>query len=249
VQREWNPQAFPGDGDQQIGRHGDPYLTFHRVLRTAKELVNPKMLFDPLEEQLDLPATAVKIADCLCFDLEVVGQKDLRLASLRVFQANSSHRPGVALSRIEPGQHNFLVADQPNRLVDRLGTDPFDLQGLFGTGYEECASLVDGKQPPEIDIGSLHDGERTGLGTEQIQNVDIVQKAVGNQHKRWDCASEIEQGVNLYGGLGLSIIVPREQRQAQADGSGIEGVDSPIEIQIESTALRVKIKQNREQIK
>ena len=98
-----------------------------------------------------------------------------------------------------------------------------------------CARIMlfDGKQPLEIDIGSIHHAERTGPGAEQIQNINIVQKAVGDQHKRWVAASEIEQGVDLDGNLGLSIIGRREQRQAKADDIGIEGVDNPLEIQPE----------------
>ena len=45
-------RALLDDGDQHIGRHGDPYLRLHRVLAGAEEGLDAQMLLDPLEEQL-----------------------------------------------------------------------------------------------------------------------------------------------------------------------------------------------------
>lgn len=191
------------------------------------------MLLDPFEKQLDLPSAAVKIADGFGRYLEVVGQKDQSLSGLRVFQSNSSERAGVALSRVEPGQGNLLIANQPKGLVDRLRSHPFVLQRLLGPRDKKRTGLVDRKQSLEIDIGAIHHVERTRLGPEQVQDVDIVQQAVGDQHKRWDCASEIEQSMDFDRSLRFPEVGPWEQRQTQADGGGIERVDSPVQIQSE----------------
>ncbi len=45
------------DGDQHVGRHGDPYLRLHCVLAGAEEGLDAQVLLDPLEEQL-APALA-----------------------------------------------------------------------------------------------------------------------------------------------------------------------------------------------
>ena len=44
------------DGDEHVGADGAPDLRLHRVLAGAQKLFNSKMLLDPFEEQLDLPA-------------------------------------------------------------------------------------------------------------------------------------------------------------------------------------------------
>jgi len=191
------------------------------------------MLLYPLEEQLDLPTTSIKVSARLRCDVEIVGQKDQRLPGFWVFQANVFHGPGVGLSRIKSRQGDFLVADQPNRLVDRPRTGPVELQGLFGSGYEECSSLVEGKQPLGIDLATVHDIERTRLGSKQIQDFDTVQQTVGNQHKCWDCAPQVKQRIDLDSGLRSSIIGPSEQRHTQAYGGGVEGIDGSLEIQPE----------------
>lgn len=49
------------------------------------------MLFDPFEEQFDLPTTAIKIGNALRRQVEVVGQEDQRLA-LGIFDLYASDR-------------------------------------------------------------------------------------------------------------------------------------------------------------
>lgn len=191
------------------------------------------MLLDPFEKQLDLPSAPIKVADGLGRDLEVVGQKDQSLSGLRVFQSNPSERARVALSRVKPGQGNFLIANQPEGLVDRLRSDPFELQRLLGARYKECTGLVDREKSLEVYLGAVHDVEGAWFGSEQIQDVDIVQQAVGNQHKRWDCAFEIEQGMDFDGHLRFPEVGPRKQRQTQADGGGVQSIDGPVQIQSE----------------
>lgn len=48
------------------------------------------MLLDPLEEQLDLPAATIELCDGKGWKGEVVGEKDQRLAAVRIFESNPS---------------------------------------------------------------------------------------------------------------------------------------------------------------
>jgi hypothetical protein len=45
--------ALFDDGDQHVGRHGDPDLRLHRVLAGAEEGLDAQVLLDPFEEQFD----------------------------------------------------------------------------------------------------------------------------------------------------------------------------------------------------
>ena len=68
-------QTFLRNGDQQVGRYGNPDLRLHRVLAGAKEHLDAQMLLDLFEVQLDLPALAVQIGNQLRLEREVVSQK------------------------------------------------------------------------------------------------------------------------------------------------------------------------------
>ncbi len=63
VERGVQVEAFLDDGDQDVDRDGDPNLRLDRIFRRPKEPLDPKMLFDPLEEQLHLPTAFVERAD------------------------------------------------------------------------------------------------------------------------------------------------------------------------------------------
>ena len=48
---------------KHIYRHRNPYLRLHSVFRRAVELLDSKMLLDPLEEQFDMPATPIQFTN------------------------------------------------------------------------------------------------------------------------------------------------------------------------------------------
>jgi hypothetical protein len=47
------------DGDHDIDADRNPDLGFHGVVAGAVEVLNPQMLFDPFEEQFNLPTTFI----------------------------------------------------------------------------------------------------------------------------------------------------------------------------------------------
>ena len=49
-------QAFLDDGNQHVSADRNPDLRLHCVLAGAQECLDPQMVLDPFEEQLDLPA-------------------------------------------------------------------------------------------------------------------------------------------------------------------------------------------------
>ena len=63
------------DGDQYVSGDGSPYLPLDRVFGRSNERLDAQMLFDPFEEQLDLPALYVKCADCQRRERHVVRQE------------------------------------------------------------------------------------------------------------------------------------------------------------------------------
>ena len=56
-------QSFFENCHQQINRNRDPDLGPHGVLARAVERFDAKMLFDPFEEQFDLPAAVIELSN------------------------------------------------------------------------------------------------------------------------------------------------------------------------------------------
>ncbi|CAH1905663.1 hypothetical protein NTGHW29_640003 [Candidatus Nitrotoga sp. HW29] len=99
------------------------------------------MLFNPFEEQFDLPTTAIKAGNTLRRQIEVVGQKAPRLA-LGIFDLYASDRCWEILLRIKARQRTQLVADNAGRAVCRQRVSSSEAQVCLGSCLEETACLV-----------------------------------------------------------------------------------------------------------
>ena len=53
----------------------------------------------------------------------------------------------------------------------------------------------------ELHVGTIHHVERSGLGHDGVEDVDVVKFSVGNLNQCGDRATQIEQDVPLDGGL------------------------------------------------
>ena len=61
VEADVEGKPLPDDGHEDVDREGDLDLGLHSVLTGAIERLDPKMLFDPLGEEFDLPARLVEV--------------------------------------------------------------------------------------------------------------------------------------------------------------------------------------------
>ena len=62
---------------EAISDYGTIDLDADCILRSAPELLDTQVLFDPFEEQLHAPSVAVQLGDCLGRGRQIVGQEDV----------------------------------------------------------------------------------------------------------------------------------------------------------------------------
>src|SRR3974390_1229154 len=108
------------------------------------------MLFDPSEEQFDLPPGFVDLSDRQRRQLEVVGQEDKPLAGLRVAVGDPPQWLGIAFGGLGAAQKNRLIAGQPRRLVDPSVRAPAVVEVLLAPDYEESQAQSEAAEPAEI---------------------------------------------------------------------------------------------------
>ncbi len=121
-------EAFFEDGDQDVDRDGDPDLGLDGVLGGAEEALDAQVLFDPFEEQLDLPAAFVEPGDGERRQGEVVGQEDEGFAGLRVAVLDAAEGVRVADGGMGARGNHDLVAAQSGGLVDGVGIEPAEAE-------------------------------------------------------------------------------------------------------------------------
>ena len=76
---------------------------------------------------------------------------------------------------------------------------------------------------------AIHNIERSRLEDELVEPVDFVSFPLGNQKEAGDGAAQIQQGVDLDGGLGGAKSRPGKEAQTQVDGGGVQGVSGGVE--------------------
>lgn len=226
-------EAFFDDGDKDINRDGDPDLRAHGVLGCSIEGLDAQVLLNPFEEQLDLPAAAIEFGDAEGGQREVVAEEDEILFRLCVKVAHAAQLPGIDKAGVFAIQQNRLIANQAGGFVDGMGVEPSKQPVGAGADDEECAGEIEGEQPGEVDIAAVHNVEGAGFRDQHIKRLIIGAFTVCNVDKAGDLAAQVEQGVQFDSRLGGLEFGPREHRQAQIDGGGIESVNGLLEFDAE----------------
>ena len=224
-------ESFFDDGHQDIHTDGGPDLGFDSVLRGAEEGFDAQVLFNPFEAQLDLPAIAIQLGDGVCGQGKVVGKEIERLMGLWVAVFDASQWLWVVGGGADTGQDDGLVTQQAGGFIDRSGITAAVTGIGLGPDNEEGGGDVEGKQTLEIELRAVHDVAGAGLGQQQVEDIDIVQFALGEMYKGGDSAAQVQQGMQFDSRFGLTEVRPGEHGQAQVDGGGVEGIDGIIEFQ------------------
>src|SRR6266571_7458344 len=166
------------------------------------------------------------MGDSQWWQAEVVGQKDESLIRLRVEITNAAQLFGIAFAGHRIDERNSLIADHSRSSVYWLRVESLEIEPLSGTGDKEASSEVQFVQAREIEVTAIHHIERAGFEAELIQNVDLVNLAMCNDHNSWDAAAQVEQGVQFHRSFVFAKLGPGKKRQTQIDRGGIERVNS-----------------------
>src|SRR5215472_8596137 len=157
VERGVEREALLHDGDEDVDGYGDPQLRLHCTFRGTVEPLDAQMLLDPREEQLDLPAAFVELADGDGRQGEMVGDENELLAGFAVVEANTAEVLGIAAPGLGTVERDGLVADDAGGTIGGRRVDAVRIHVRLGAGDEEGAGLVEDMQAIEIDVAAIHD--------------------------------------------------------------------------------------------
>src|SRR5271169_3528182 len=224
MQRNVQTKFLLDDRHQHVDADGDPDLRPHSVLGSAVEAFDAQVLLDPLEEQFHLPSAPVQGANGQRRQRELVGQEYQVLAGFGIAIADATQVDGVVLGGIEAVESNGLVADESCVAIYRRRVHAPCIEVSLGARDEEASRLIERIEPLEVQVTPIHDVEGASLDEQQVQHIDVVHLAVGDVDEGGNRSPQVEQRVQLHGRLGGAKRRPREHRQAQIDGRGIEGI-------------------------
>jgi len=144
------------DSHEYVDGYGDPDLGLHGILGGAIERLDPEVLLDPFEEQLDLPPAFVQLCDGQGWQDKVVGQEDQAFVRFRVVELDPSDLFRVLPSSVEAGEDAGLVADQTTGTIDLIGVHSPELGIGLGSDDEEGLRDMYGVEPVNADEVCLH---------------------------------------------------------------------------------------------
>ena len=88
----------------------------------------------------------------------------------------------------------------------------------------------------KIEIATIHHIDGAGFGNEVVQDVEVVNIALGNLDKAGNVAAQIQQGVDFDCSLALAKPGPRKQGKTKIDGRGIQCVNGLFQFDCELVA-------------
>src|SRR4030095_8394929 len=156
---------------QEVHRDRNPYLRAYRVVRGPVEALDTQMLFDPFEEQFELPATPVELGDDERGHREIVGQKDQLLAGQWIAIGDSPQHRRIVPEGIESNKHHCLIQKQARGLVHRLGVTTAEAEVLFGPRHKEGPAQMQSVEACKIQITAIEYIEAAGLEGQLIEDV------------------------------------------------------------------------------
>src|SRR2546429_9546949 len=95
------------------------------------------MLFDPFEEEFDLPAVTIETGDTQRWDREVVGQQHQFLIGFGRAKADSSQRVGIEQRTLWSSEHDGLIAANPGAAIGWMRISAAEAQVAFGPHDKE----------------------------------------------------------------------------------------------------------------
>ena len=126
---------------------------------------------------------------------------------------------------LRSGQPHDVITADTGAFVHRPGFQSVELHAGFHARNGERSRQHKAVESLEIHIATVNNVEGSGLGQHLVQHAHIGPFSVGNRNHCGNRAAQIQQRVQLDGGLGGTKARPRKQAQAQVNGRGIQGVN------------------------
>ena len=228
---------LPNDRHQHVDADCYPDLCLYCVLCGPIKRLDAKVLFDPFEEQFDLPTTTIKLRDGDRGQRCIVGQEYQSTIPFNILKDDASKSIWITLCRLHALQCDDHVASQSGRLIDRLAGATTVVEVAFGPNHEEGSSSRDAVQASEVEVASIHDIEGLRLNGHGVENVHIVHFPLGNVDKTRDAASKVEQRMHFDRRFTTTELGPRKEAETEVDGCRIECVNGLLQPHAERFAV------------
>ena len=221
------------NGDKTVGDNCDVNLYTHGILAVTPETLDTEMLLDPLEKKLDLPATTIKQCDVFSGKVEVVGVVHKGTSKVFGIIDNPSQFCRVVPCIVFPGKSDCLVEEYTILPVKHFVTvNNLECRFPFLPNDEECSAEMYSEEPCEIEIPTVKYIAGVGFVVNPVHSLVVADIGVGDSVEYRDLCDDINLCVYFDARLCTAEKSPSENRHAEIDDSGINGIEPPVEFKL-----------------
>ena len=221
------------DSDEAIGDDGDMDLNTHRIVALSPERLDPEVLLDPFEEQLDLPPVFIKEGNVLCCKIEVVRVVSERTMQVRSIVDDASDLAWIFLLVLLLRKDDGLVTQDVVFSVKNIfASNDFIFRTLLLTDDKEGSKHSNLVKPGEVKVASVKDIACLRLVRKPVHSIDIMHVCIGDSVEHGNLRDDIHLSVDLDARLRASELRPAKERHAEVDSCGIHGIESSVQLKL-----------------
>ena len=232
---DWSVQleVVLNDSDETVCDDGNMNLDTHGIVALSPKRLNPEVLLDPFEKQLDLPPVFIKESDVLGCKIEVV-----RVVSERAMQVWSIVHDTPDFSRILflvlflREDNGLVTQDVVSSVKEVFAINDLIVRALFLTNDEEGSAYGNLVKSSEVKIASVKDIACQRLICEPVHSVDIMHVGIGNPVEHRNLRDDIHLRVDLDARLRTSELRPTKERHAEVNSRRVHGIEPAVQLKL-----------------
>ena len=145
LRKNWQREnaALISIGYRKVGR----LMSKGVIFCSAIECLDAQILFDPFEEEFDVPATFVNVCDSYGGQTKVIGYEDKAFTGLGINETNATQLFRIVSFTFGRLQADGLITAKSSFFVDRTRLADIKCHIAFGTCYEKGPCLMDAIKP------------------------------------------------------------------------------------------------------
>ena len=231
--RTTNLMVVLNDANEAICDNSNMYLDAYSILTLAPKRLDLEMLFNPLEEQFNLPSILVQKSDLTCLEEEVVciiSKRSLQIWSIVNDASNMNWVVAFIPSSSKP---NSWVAKDIVFSIKQL----FTLHNLIIwmkllSNDEESTSLFNGEKSCEIKVATIKNVTSKSFIFNPIHGVNIMYACISNSIEYRNLCCNVNLCVYPDTRFCASERSPFKDRQAEVNCCGINSIKTSMQFEL-----------------
>src|SRR5690606_22120229 len=118
-------------------------------------------------------------------------------------------------------EFNDLIASNAGRFINAAGLAGCEASVGFTAYYEERFCRMQPEQSVEVEVSSVENINASCFKYHAIEEVDVMDRSIGNTDEYRDLALNVDLGVQLNRSLRSSECRPRKHGKAQVNGRSV----------------------------